>query len=70
MFTKVETKMTDYTDQELDDLSYSDEYAEYIMEHGDSARPIGNGDSLLRAMEDNYLFDDFIDSLHPRIQNV
>lgn len=56
--------MKTYTDQQLEDLSYSSEYAEYIMNNGDnSERNIHNGDSLLLAMEDGYLFDEFLESL-------
>ena len=36
-------------------------YAEYIMDHPDSSRPIGNGDMLIQAMEDGYLWDDFLE---------
>ena len=55
--------MRNATDRELDELSMSDEYAEYIMEHSAGDRLICNGDSLIRAMEDGYLFDDFLDSM-------
>lgn len=46
-----------------DDLEYSDEYAEYIIEHSKGDRVICNGDALLNAMEDGYLFDEFLNSL-------
>lgn len=39
-------------------LGESDEYAEFIMANGD--RLICNGDMLLEAMEDGYLFDEFL----------
>ena len=39
-------------------LGYSDEYANYIMAKGD--RPLCNGDMLTEAMEDGYLFDEFL----------
>lgn len=43
------------------DLQYSDEYAEYLMENHDPAdRVICNGDTLLAAMEDAYLFSQFL----------
>lgn len=42
----------------IDDLAYSDEYAEYIMKHGD--RLCCNGDMLLDLMKDGYLFDQFL----------
>ena len=39
-----------------------DEYSEYIMEHCHGDRIICNGDTLICAMEDGYLFEDFKDS--------
>ena len=37
-----------------------DEYMDYIMEHSDpSERVICNGDTLLAAFEEQYLFDEF-----------
>lgn len=47
---------------EIDELMYSDEYAEYIMEHCQGDRVICNGHTLLDAMEDGYLFKDFLES--------
>ena len=47
----------------IDDLQYSDGYAEYIMAHCGGDRVICNGDTLLEAMEDGYLFEDFLDTL-------
>lgn len=43
-----------------DDLMFSDEYAEYIMENSKGDRIIANGDDLLLAMEAGYLFDEFV----------
>ncbi len=51
------------TDNELSDLSYSEQYADYIMVHSAGDRIICNGDTLLLAMEDGYLFDDFLNSI-------
>jgi hypothetical protein len=52
--------MNNFTESDLDDLQYSEEYAEYIMENGDnSIRIICNGDTLLQAQEDGYLFEEF-----------
>lgn len=43
------------------ELQYSDEYGEFIMRNCDpSERTICNGDTLLEAMEDGYLFEDFL----------
>jgi hypothetical protein len=48
---------------DLDELSYSSEYADYIMENAPGDRVICSGDTLLDAMESGYLWDEFIDSL-------
>jgi hypothetical protein len=50
-----------FTEKELDELSNSAAYAEYIGEH--STRSIGSGDALLDAMESGYLWEDFLESL-------
>lgn len=46
-------------DNTIDDMQYSPEYAEYIMEHSKGDRIICNGDTLTQAMEDGYLFKEF-----------
>lgn len=56
-------ELTKLSDDELDELSYSSEYAEYIMNHAGGSLIICNGDTLLRAQEGGYLFDDFLESL-------
>ncbi len=39
---------------------FDDEYMEFIQIHADPfERPIHNGDSLLAAFEDQYLFNEF-----------
>lgn len=50
-----------FTDSDLDDLMYSDEYSSYIMERAGGDRLICNGDALTQAMEDGYLWDEFIE---------
>ena len=50
-----------FTDSDLDDLMYSDEYSSYIMERAGGDRLICNGDTLTQAMEDGYLWDEFIE---------
>ncbi len=55
--------MRKVTEAELDDLAYCDDYASYIMENSGGDRVICNGDTLLVAMEDGYLFDDFLESI-------
>ena len=47
--------------QSLDDLQYSEEYSTYIMEHSKGDRIICSGDTLLEAMEDGYLFEEFLE---------
>lgn len=55
-----EKKMTEAEfDSKFDEGMLDEEYAEYIMEHGD--RPICNGDMLIVAMEDMYMADSFKD---------
>lgn len=47
-------------DDAFDNEMYDDEYMEYIQENADpNVRPIYNGDSLLAAFEDQYLFEEF-----------
>ena len=58
--------MTSFTEQELDDLMYSEEYAEYIMEHAQGDRIICNGHTLTAAMEDGYLWDDFLEYMEQK----
>jgi hypothetical protein len=48
---------------DLEDLQYSDEYAEFIMENGKGDRLIHNGNSLTEAMEEGYLWEDFLISI-------
>lgn len=52
----------EYSEFELDELSLSDEYAGYIVDNCGGDRVICNGNTLLLAMEEHYLFDDFIAS--------
>ena len=47
----------------IDDLQYSDEYAQFIMNNCYGERTICNGDTLLAAMEDGYLFEEFLESI-------
>lgn len=51
-----------------DELQYSEEYAEYIIKHNNGQRIICNGDTLTCAMEDGYLFDDYLESIGWRDQ--
>jgi hypothetical protein len=45
-----------------DDLTYSEQYADYILANCAGERIICNGDTLLEAMEELYLFDEFVKS--------
>ncbi len=49
--------------QEVESGKYDDQYADYIMEHSSGDRLICDGDTLIVAMEDGYLFDDFVEHL-------
>ena len=54
-------KLTQITDAQFADLSYSDAYANYLMEH--CSEVVFCKDALLDAMEDLYAFKDFIATL-------
>lgn len=56
-------QLTPLNDTELDELQFSEEYAEYIMANASGDRMICNGDTLLEAQEDGYLFIEFLESL-------
>ena len=47
--------------EQVEELMFSDEYAEFIMENSKGDRVICNDDSLLAAMESGYLFDEFME---------
>lgn len=46
----------------LDQLASSPEYGEYIMNNCHGERAIGNGDALIAAMEEFYLWNEFLAS--------
>lgn len=50
-------------DSESDQLWESEGYVDYIMANSPGDRVICNGDTLLDAMEDYYLFDEYLASL-------
>ena len=56
--------MTSLSESDLDDLQFSPEYAEYIMDNAGSDRIVCNGDSLLQLQEDGYLFEEFLATLN------
>lgn len=54
-----------FSESDLDDLQFSPEYAEYIMEHGD--RLCCNGHMLIRLQEEGYLFDEFVEHMETKL---
>ena len=48
-----------FSEADLDDLMYSDEYFSFLMERSD--RPVYNGDMLIQLAEEGYMFDEFIE---------
>lgn len=54
-------------ENEFETGNLDDEYAEYIMDKAQGQRMICNGHTLLAAMEDGYLYDDFKDK---KVDNV
>ena len=55
--------MKKFTDEQLFDLQGSSEYADYIMENAKGDIVICNGDTLIDAMESEYLFEEFLESM-------
>lgn len=51
------------SDEQQEKLAESDQYANYIMANCGGDRCIANGDMLIKAMEDGYLWDEFINSI-------
>lgn len=54
-----------FSESDLDDLQFSPEYAEYIMEHGD--RLCCNGHMLTELQEEGYLFDEFVKHMETKL---
>lgn len=48
-----------FSEADLDDLMYSDEYFSFLMER--SHRPVYNGDMLIQLAEEGYMFEEFIE---------
>lgn len=46
---------------EINEGDWDTEYAKYIMDNCGGDRIICNGDTLIEAMEDGYLLEDFTD---------
>lgn len=47
--------------EDLDDMQCSDDYAKYLMTRCE--RPICDADDLTLAMEEGYLFDEYLTSI-------
>jgi hypothetical protein len=58
-----ELKQRMIIENEAENGKYDDEYAEFVMAYKDVNNPIFNGDMLIAAMENGYLWNDFIDYL-------
>lgn len=56
--------MREVTLSEMEEMQYSEEYAQYIMNNGGPTHSfICNGSMLLEAMEQGYLFEEFAESI-------
>ena len=51
--------------REMEDSDY-EPYSDYIMEHCGGDRLICNGDMLVGAIEDGYLWEDYCESIERR----
>jgi hypothetical protein len=56
--------MSTYTEADYDTYRNSDEYVAYIMDNCGGERIICNGDALIAAIEEGYLFESFLESLN------
>ena len=52
-------KTVEAFEEAFDDMMLDDEYAEFIMDNCHGERVIGNGDALILAMEEGYLYEAF-----------
>ena len=51
-------KETDF-DVAYEKFELDDEYGDFLLDHQDGQRLICNGDDLIRAIEEEYRFDEF-----------
>ena len=58
---RLEAKLEESDNQYNEEYSLQDLHMEYIMENCHGDRIIGNGDMLIEALEDGYLYEDFRD---------
>ena len=49
---------------------YDSEYSDFIIDNCAGDRVIGNGDMLIEAIEDGYLYDEFCDYMENVLTNV
>jgi hypothetical protein len=59
----------DYLNNHADSVEQQCLYAEYIMEHCGGDRIICNGDTLIAAQEDGYLWDAFLSKQYEDYKN-
>lgn len=57
--------MTTFPEADFDELQFSPEYGEYIMDHGD--RMCCNGHMLTALQEEGYLFEQFVEHLAAKL---
>jgi hypothetical protein len=50
-------------EKKFDNNDYDEAYSEYIMANCAGNRMIGNGDMLITAIEEGYLYEEFRDSI-------
>jgi hypothetical protein len=54
---------TEEFETKFDNDEYYEEYSEFIMNNCQGDRIICNGHTLIEAIEDNYLYEEFKDSI-------
>lgn len=64
------SKERDLIELNFEDGVYDSEYCEYIMDNCGGDRIICNGDTLIVAMEDGYLAEDFIDHMLSKVGSL
>ena len=52
----------DNSQQQFEQDQYEEQYGEYIMKNCAGDRVISNGNDLLKAVEEGYLYEEFINS--------
>lgn len=57
----LKAKLEEFDNRYNEDYDLQDLHMQYIMENCHGDRMIGNGDMLIEALEDGYLYEDFRD---------